>query len=126
MTRPVNDSRPLTVAPSSDFQKALTSWMPGAACASRPDLPWLDENAPAFMIERMATVCLGCPVLAECDAFAATMNEQMQTGTGIGGNWAVKPPTNTAPTGLHGQSLLYGQAFAVVPLPGFENGPVAA
>ncbi|WP_286958652.1 hypothetical protein [Arsenicicoccus sp. UBA7492] len=45
-----------------------TTWMRGAACAARPELPWLTDttNLSAWDAETMRTVCDSCPVLLDC------------------------------------------------------------
>lgn len=76
------DPAPVTV------EWAVTAWMIGAACATRPDLPWVADDAPTGVIERMADVCRGCPVMAACDAFVNTMaGTKLDVG---GGFWAGK------------------------------------
>jgi hypothetical protein len=49
-------------------------WMTRAACATRPDLPWTRDGHLVHPDARtgMAAVCRDCPVLARCDAYAAS------------------------------------------------------
>ena len=96
-------------------QWAVTAWMTGAACATRPDLPWLADDAPTGVIERMAAVCHGCPVMAACDTFVNTL-----VGTeldGGGGFWAGKY-RNPAPH----VSAAQHSAATQLPLPGLTLG----
>ncbi len=58
-------------------------WMRHAACATRPDLPWITDTALSTraQVRAMTRVCAGCPVRNHCAAYA--------TETGItGGFWA--------------------------------------
>ncbi len=104
---------------TATVQWAVTAWMTGAACATRPDLPWVADDAPMGVIERMAGVCHGCPVTAACDAFVNTM-----AGTELdvdGGFWAGKY-RNPAPDVLATQR----SAATQLPLPGLTlASPVA-
>lgn len=103
-------------------QRAVTAWMTGAACATRPDLPWVADDAPTGVIQRMADACRGCPVVAACDAFV-----NMMVGTALevgGGFWAGKC-RNPAPDPMATQHLVASQ----LPLPGLTLGkpvPVVA
>jgi len=92
-TRSRAGTRPKTVAAAPD-----ASWMTGAACTNRPDLPWIADADSTTDRERvaMAGVCAGCPVQALCATYVA--------GTDVtGGFWAGKdqlPPlwqSDTAP-----------------------------
>jgi hypothetical protein len=69
-------TRPKAVAAVPD-----SSWMSGAACTNRPDLPWIADAETTPDRERlvMAAVCAGCPVLTACDRFAT---DQDMTGSG--------------------------------------------
>ncbi|MGL5863887.1 MAG: WhiB family transcriptional regulator [Phycicoccus sp.] len=50
----------------------LARWVDRAACASRPDLPWIDDvhRVDADARAAMAGVCAACPVAAQCGTFA--------------------------------------------------------
>lgn len=51
-----------------------SDWMADAFCAHFPSLPWISEpedRSPAAE-SAMAVVCLSCPVLAECRAYAGS------------------------------------------------------
>ncbi|MGL5857879.1 MAG: WhiB family transcriptional regulator [Angustibacter sp.] len=50
----------------------LARWVERAACASRPDLPWIDDahRVDADARAAMAGLCASCPVAAQCRAFA--------------------------------------------------------
>ncbi len=101
-------------APST-VQRAVTAWMTGAACATRPDLPWLADDAPTDVIQRMATVCRGCPAMVACDAFVNTL-----AGTELsvdGGFWAGKY-RNPAPDVM----AIQHSAATQLPLPGLPLG----
>lgn len=97
-------------------QRAVTAWMTGANCATRPDLPWLADVAPTSVIQSMAAVCQGCPVMTACDAFVDTM-----TGTEMdvcAGFWAGKY-RNTGPQ-LAGDLGTLSGCWEAFTLPGLE------
>ncbi len=59
-----------------------TSWTPGAACATRPDLPWTaDGPLTSDQRDAMTGVCAECPVRAACGDLAAQI-------TATAGWWA--------------------------------------
>lgn len=96
---------------TATVQWAVTAWMTGAACATRPDLPWVADDAPTGVTEWMADVCRGCPVVAACDAFVnALAGTELDVG---GGFWAGKY-RNPAPDDLATQR----SAATQLPLPG--------
>jgi len=57
------------------------AWTRSAACAARPDLPWLADttDVTAWDAETMRTVCDSCPVLLDC---LAAVDE-----LGVTGGW---------------------------------------
>ncbi len=60
-----------TAAEVAKKNLAATPWQARAACAARPELPWIAEPADltAWDTVTMAAVCADCPVLAECAAY---------------------------------------------------------
>jgi hypothetical protein len=88
------------------------SWMTGAACTNRLDLPWIADAETTTDRERlvMATVCAGCPVLTACERFAT---DQDMTG----GFWA------GTSRGLDTPSMLTGPGWTIDALPGLDTLP---
>ncbi|MDN5767857.1 MAG: WhiB family transcriptional regulator [Humibacillus sp.] len=112
----VNEATAGMLAPVTVTVKwAVTAWMTGAACATRPDLPWVADDAPTGVIQRMAAICHGCPVMAACDAFVNTLaGTELDVG---GGFWAGKyrnPAPDITATQRGGATQL--------PLPGLTLG----
>jgi len=100
-------ARPKAVAAAPD-----ASWMTGAACTTRADLPWINDTDNTTDRERlaMAAVCAGCPTLTACDRFAT---DQDMTG----GFWAGTPRDLDTP------ATLTGPGWTIDRLPGLDTIP---
>lgn len=59
----------------------VPAWQTDPACLGEAGLPWTEDTISASDRQRMAVVCAGCPVIAQCAALAQ--------GTGVtAGFWA--------------------------------------
>jgi len=84
----------------SRVQLVPTAWMDNSACAARPDLPWLDDDAGLKASSTMAGVCRDCAVLDGCAAYVRDAGI-------VGGFWAGH---DRGPTRIVLQGVLFGQA----------------